>query len=319
VTVTTDGASSGEGPGDGFTYVPRPTVAGLEPAEGPEAGGTEVAISGSGFVSGASVSFGGAPAESVEVLSASEIEAHAPAGSGTVEVTVADIGGMSAKSPADRYLYLHTTTTTTTTTTGGTSTGSGSLSFVSSAIPPPVLGVSGDVEPVSGTVLVRVPHSSLFVSLSSLREVPFGTVINATNGRVRVITTGPGGTTQIGEFFDGEFILTQTKKGVVVASLTGGSYKVCPTRRERSHLARASSAHASSKHVVRKLWANAHGTYSTKGNYASGAVLGTEWLTEDRCDGTLIKVTRDKVRVKNFVTHKTLVVYVGHQYLAKAP
>jgi hypothetical protein len=99
----------------------------------------------------------------------------------------------------------------------------------------------------------------------------------------------------------------------------GGDFAVCPTARERAHRARVSAAHASGKHVVRKLWANAHGSFSTKGNYAAGAVAGTEWLTEDLCDGTLIRVTRDKVAVTNLVTHRHLTVKVGHSYLASAP
>ena len=114
-------------------------------------------------------------------------------------------------------------------------------------------------------------------------------------------------------------MLSQGRNGLVVAALTGGDFSVCPTARERAHKARASAAHASGKHVVRKLWANAHGSFSTKGNYAAGAVAGTEWLTEDLCDGTLIRVTRDKVAVTNLVNHHHLTVRVGHSYLAKAP
>jgi hypothetical protein len=118
----------------------------------------------------------------------------------------------------------------------------------------------------------------------------------------------------------------------VVAELTGGNFSVCPTKRERSHIAAAgspalngagsasaSAASASGSHVVRKLWANAHGKFSTKGNYAAGAVQGTEWLTEDLCDGTYIKVTRDKVAVTNLVNHRRVEVKTGRHYLAKAP
>jgi hypothetical protein len=70
--------------------------------------------------------------------------------------------------------------------------------------------------------------------------------------------------------------------------------------------------------VVRKLWANAHGSFSTKGNYAAGAVQGTEWVTEDLCEGTVIRVTRDKVAVTNLVNHRHLSVKAGHSYLATA-
>jgi DNA-binding beta-propeller fold protein YncE len=191
-------------------------------------------------------------------------------------------------------------------------------------VPPPVLVKTGNVAPVSGTVLVKLPGTSKFVPLSSLRQVPFGSIIEATHGTVSVTTAEPGGTTQTGEFFEGEFILRQGPNGLVIAELTGGDFSVCPTKRERAHIAGAEnpfaqSAAASGSHVVRKLWANAHGKFSTKGNYAAGAVQGTEWLTEDLCDGTLIKVTRDKVAVTNLVNRKHVEVTTGHHYLAKAP
>ena len=198
-------------------------------------------------------------------------------------------------------------------------------------VPPPLLAKTGNVAPVAGTVLVQLPGTSKSVPLSTLQQVPFGSVIEATNGTVSVTTARSGGGTQTGEFFSGEFILRQGPNGLVIAELTGGNFSVCPTKQERSHIARAGvvparagttlaqAAVASGSHVVRKLWANAHGKFSTKGNYAAGAVQGTEWLTEDLCDGTLIKVTRDKVAVTNLVNHKHVEVTTGHHYLAKAP
>lgn len=207
---------------------------------------------------------------------------------------------------------------------GGSSGGSGGspavvLPAVIAPVPAPVLAVSGNAALVSGTVLVRLPGTTAFVPLSSLRQIPFGTLINAIHGRVVVTTAGPHGGTQTGEFFAGEFVLRQGRNGLVVAELAGGDFAVCPTARERGHAASARAASGSGKHVVRKLWSNAHGSFSTKGNYAAGAVAGTEWLTEDLCDGTSIRVTRDKVAVTNLVTHRHVLVRVGHTYLAKAP
>lgn len=203
---------------------------------------------------------------------------------------------------------------------GGAGGGGGGLTAPASptVVPAPVLAHTGNVAPVSGTVLVQLPGTTTFVPLSSLRQIPFGTLINAIHGRVRVTTASPHGGTQTGEFFEGEFVLSQGHNGLVVATLAGGSFAGCPTARERAHKARASGASAG-KHVVRKLWSDAHGSFSTKGNYAAGAVAGTEWLTEDLCDGTLIRVTRDKVAVTNLVNRHHLTVRVGHSYLAKAP
>ena len=102
----------------------------------------------------------------------------------------------------------------------------------------------------------------------------------------------------------------------MVSILAGGSFASCKAKGARSGAARTSATH---KRPVRKLWAEGHGSYSTKGNYATGAVLGTRWLTEDLCDGTLIRVLIDKVSVTNLLTHKRLTVRAGHSYFAKAP
>jgi DNA-binding beta-propeller fold protein YncE len=188
------------------------------------------------------------------------------------------------------------------------------------AVPPPKLAVSANLAPVSGSVLVKLPGSSAFVSLTSVRQVPFGTVVDATDGRVAVTTVTRHGALQAMTFSAGELKLTQGRNGMVVATLAGGSFSVCPTARERSHIARAAhagAARASGKHVVRKLWAEGHGSYSTRGSYAAGA--GARWLTEDRCDGTLIHVPTGSAAVTNLVDHRHATVRAGRSYLAKAP
>jgi hypothetical protein len=210
------------------------------------------------------------------------------------------------------------TTETTGTTTTTTPTGTGAPVAQQGVLPntevsPPVLAKTGNLLPVSGKVYVHVPHGKGFVLLPGLTQIPFGSTIDATGGTVLVTVArgGSAGGDQSGEFFDGEFILTQAPNGRVVAILTGGSLVSCKARHARR-------AQAAAKRRTRKLWANAHGTFSTKGNYAVGAVQGTEWLTEDRCDGTLIKVTRDKVRVTDLVHHRSFSVRAGHSAFVRA-
>jgi hypothetical protein len=100
----------------GFIY--QPTVTKITPASGPLGGGPAVTITGQAFqgytyhgnelgepvVQG--VYFGPNPATSVNVESASQITATAPAGSGTVDVTVASLVGPSPLTPADQFSYL---------------------------------------------------------------------------------------------------------------------------------------------------------------------------------------------------------------------
>jgi YVTN family beta-propeller protein len=86
-----------------------PTVTAISPAQGLEAGGNKVVITGGPFVGGSgasAVSFGGVPAASFTVDSDSQITAVVPAQTArTVDVTVANDNGTSAVSGADQYTY----------------------------------------------------------------------------------------------------------------------------------------------------------------------------------------------------------------------
>ncbi len=319
VRVTNYNGSSPTGSSDRFTYF-APAVTSIEPSSGPTTGSTDVKIKGTHFLAGSVVTIDGRELTNTDVASTEEILAKTPAApAGTYEVVVSSADGTSTAGPSFTYVApAGSGARSASPASGVTGSTSASTSATTSGLPAPVLAHTGNVAPVSGTVLVELPGTDTFVPLSSLQQIPFGTVINATNGHVSVTVATSHGT-EIGEFFAGEFILTQGANGMVLATLTGGNLAVCPTAQERSHTARARVASASPKHVVRKLWANAHGQFSTKGNYAAGAVEGTEWLTEDLCEGTVIRVTRDKVLVTNLVNHHRLMVHTGHQYLAKAP
>ena len=299
-----------------------PTVEKVEPSNGPAEGGTRVTILGSGFLAGATVSIGG-QAVDVEVLSETEIRATTPpAPPGTAEVVVSDAEGTSIAGPDFTFQSPQPAkeppVETVATTSSTPAPESGILGETKSQPAPPQFLKTGNLAPVTGRVLVRLPGTNAFVPLNGLRQVPFGTIVDATNGKVTVTTIGADGKPQSIDFFGGSFKLLQRKNGQVVAVLAGGSFAVCPTARERAHRALATAA-TSRRHVVRKLWASGHGKYSTKGNYATGAVLGTRWLTVDRCDGTLIYVATDRVAVTNLVNHRHRRVKAHHSYFAPAP
>lgn len=74
-----------------------PAISSVTPAFGPTAGGTLVTIAGSGFQTGASVTFGGSAASSVNTLSAATITALTPAhAAGAVNVVVTNPDAQSA-------------------------------------------------------------------------------------------------------------------------------------------------------------------------------------------------------------------------------
>ena len=107
VTVETPGGTSATSTADDFTYDPVPTVTKLTPAEGPLSGETKVTISGTGFTSASTATFGASPAAGVIFDSETEITATAPAtvSAGSVNVEVTTPGGTSVTSPADEYTY----------------------------------------------------------------------------------------------------------------------------------------------------------------------------------------------------------------------
>ena len=88
-----------------YTYNAAPTVAAIDPGLGPIAGGTGATITGTNFVSGATVSFGGTAATAVTVTKSTLITAAAPAhAAGTVNVVVTNPDGQSA-TLANGYIY----------------------------------------------------------------------------------------------------------------------------------------------------------------------------------------------------------------------
>jgi hypothetical protein len=75
---------------------PAPVLAAVAPDLGPASGGTAVVLTGTGFRSGATVTFGGVAATGVTVVSATELHATTPAhGSGAVDVAVQNDDGLA--------------------------------------------------------------------------------------------------------------------------------------------------------------------------------------------------------------------------------
>ena len=102
VTVTVSGLSGSLA--SGFTYIAPPTVTNVNPNTGPTAGGASVTITGTNYLAGATVTFGGSAATSVVVVNNTTITATTPAGSaGAVTVTVT-VGAQSG-SLTNGYTY----------------------------------------------------------------------------------------------------------------------------------------------------------------------------------------------------------------------
>ena len=77
---------------ESYEFVEAPMITGVKPADGPETGDTKVTITGTGFLSGATVTFDGADAAVVKVVDDATITAKTPEGKvGPVTVVVTNL------------------------------------------------------------------------------------------------------------------------------------------------------------------------------------------------------------------------------------
>ena len=86
-----------------FTYTastPAPTATSVSPTSGPTTGGTVITVTGTNFVSGATITVGGTPATGVTFVSATQLRANTPAkAAGGYAVQVVNPNGQSANTP----------------------------------------------------------------------------------------------------------------------------------------------------------------------------------------------------------------------------
>src|ERR1700683_4489414 len=110
VTVTNSNGASGS-LANAFSYVVPTTITSISPSTGSTSGGTAVTISGTNFVTGATVTFGSAAATNVTVVNSTTITATTPAGSvGTVTVTVTVSGQSGSLANGFNYAVIPTVT-----------------------------------------------------------------------------------------------------------------------------------------------------------------------------------------------------------------
>jgi hypothetical protein len=172
--------------------------------------------------------------------------------------------------------------------------------------PRPNAGKSVVVNRVRGTVRVKVPGGR-FVDLSRITEIPDGSVIDTRKGVVvLVFEPRAGAKIQRAKFYDGLFKADQ--RGRIMELVLVETLARCRN---------ANDAGAAARRKARRLWGDGKGRFRTKGRYSSATVRGTKWLTKDSCAGTLTRVRKGKVAVRDFSKRKTINLKKGQGYLAR--
>jgi hypothetical protein len=210
--------------------------------------------------------------------------------------------------------------------------------------PPPVLGKTANVAPVSGIVYVELPVGATlasfspsalplqafaaltkgraFIPLTEARQIPFGSILDTSAGVAHITTASVAsarGKLQFGDFGAGIFKLLQRRRQRGLTELdiidNHSARQVCASKGKR---ARAASGHPSSK-VLGRLRVTSHGHFTARGQYSAATVRGTTWGVQNRCDGTLTRVVRGVLSVRDFRLRKTITLFTGQTYLARAP
>ena len=172
-------------------------------------------------------------------------------------------------------------------------------------LPPPEAGTNVNVLLKSGTVKVKPPGRKRFRTLSQDEQLPVGTTVDTTKGRVTLVAAGG----QTADFYAGIFKIGQGKGARPLTTLTLTEKLSCP---------KAGNAIAAAKKQKRRLWGDGSGRFRTKGKHSAATVVGTKWLVEDRCKSTLTRVVRGRVSVRDFAKKKTVLVRAGKRYIARA-
>jgi len=201
-----------------------------------------------------------------------------------------------------------------------------------------------NVAPVSGVVYIELPLGATlasfspsalpseafaaltkgraFVPLTEARQIPVGSILDTTAGVVGITTATTAsakGKVQSGDFGAGIFKLLQQRRqrGLTEMDIIDNhsARQLCATQGKKARIA---ASHPSRK-VLGRLTANSHGHFTARGQYSAATVRGTTWSVQNRCDGTLTRVVRGVVSVRDFRLRKTITLFTGQTYLAKAP
>jgi hypothetical protein len=175
----------------------------------------------------------------------------------------------------------------------------------------PLFQRTATLEPLEGTVLIKLPGSNEVVELQDVTTVPMGTKVDVSNGHVLLVTQKkPSGGLQSIELWAGAFVLQQRRKNNITVLTLASSFASAAQSRAGEETA------SLRKRRKRRLWGRGDCRCRHRGKNSSGTSRGTWWLTAERRNGTLTKVKKGKVKVRDFKRRKKVLVKAGEKYLA---
>jgi hypothetical protein len=212
----------------------------------------------------------------------------------------------------------------------------GAVAVTGPTAPVPVLGRLVAAQPLRGQVFVSLPGSArasavappvpglkgrAFAPLRLAGQIPVRSLLDTRRGTVRLTSAqNARGRRASAEFRAGVFQVLQSRaaraRGLTELRLKGASFRSCRSSGSRASN-RVGPTAARARRTIRRLRGRGRGRFRVRGRYSAATVRGTDWTVSDRCDGTLTKVRRGKVAVRDFRRKRTVLLRAGRSYLAK--
>ena len=176
---------------------------------------------------------------------------------------------------------------------------------------------------------IRAAKGPRFEVERRARQIPVGSVVDVRRGSVILSSgrTANGNEVNSGVFGGGRFQVLQSRKRRLA-----GLHHAAPPGIERLRQMRHAQAELRARripvhsvrlrqHTVRRIRGRTpHGRFRTRGRHSAlPRCAAPTWISvADRCDGTLTKVERGSVAVRDFHRKKTVILRAGQSYLARA-
>jgi hypothetical protein len=189
----------------------------------------------------------------------------------------------------------------------------------------PIVGRYALVRP-RGEFGLRLPQGRRFYPLAKQVKIPIRSTIDPRSGGVDLATArNRRGARRVASVSAGRFTLRQSRGRHPATKLRlagrlpdcrGSSTRRANAKRAPRAPARRLRVDVRTKHRRGEYRRGRRGLV-VRGRYSSGASIGTSWITEETCDGTLTTVLSGTVRVRDFPRGETVLVRAGRRHLAR--
>jgi hypothetical protein len=166
-----------------------------------------------------------------------------------------------------------------------------------------------------------------FIPLSEAAQIPVGSKLDTRRGTVglTLARNRDGTKSQTGTFRGGRFVLRQSqRKALTTLAMRGGGLNRCRTAKSKLRSKQATTSRKRRRSRRRLFGSSRRGRFRTRGRRSTATVRGTRWLQKDTCKGTLTRVRRGKVVVKETGKRKRVVLTASGKrkrlrHFARAP